>query len=110
MQPVSGWRTYWLKNYTDKMIRDVPAWALQERSDPKFQEEISSSGSVAGQPEATSAPLLPLMTISETAAILHLAPRTVRRMISRGELYAVRIGRSVRIRREDIRQIIWKYP
>jgi hypothetical protein len=72
-----------LKNYPDKMIRDLPAWAIQENSGPKLQEEISSSVSVAGQceAEATSAPLLPLMTISETAAILHLAPRTIRRMI-----------------------------
>jgi len=89
------------------MNRDLPAWALQENSDPKRQEEIASSGSVAGQSEATSPPLLPLMTVSETAAILHLASRTVRRLIKRGEIPAVRIGRSVRIRREDIRGIIF---
>ena len=88
------------------MIRDVPAWALQENSDPKLQEEISSSGSVAGQFEATSPPLLPLMTIGEAATILRVARRTIRRMIKRGELHAVRIGRSVRIRRQDIERII----
>jgi len=89
------------------MVRDLPAWALQENSDPKLQEEISSSGSVAGQFEATSPPLLPLMTIGETAAILHLAPRTIRRMIKRGTLDVVRIGRAIRIRRKDIRRIIF---
>ena len=88
------------------MVRDLPAWALQENSDPEPQE-INSSGSAAGHSEASSAPLLPLMTISETAAILHLAPRTIRRMIKRGTLDVVRIGRSIRIRREDIRQIIF---
>jgi excisionase family DNA binding protein len=46
------------------------------------------------------------MTVSETAAVFHLSPRTIRRMIRRGELYAVRIGRSVRIRTEDIQYII----
>ena len=89
------------------MVRDLPAWALQENSDPKLQKEITSSGPVAGQAEATSPSLLPLMTVSETAAILHLAPRTIRRMIKGGTLDVVRIGRSIRIRREDIRQIIF---
>ena len=86
------------------MVRDLPAWALQQQSSPELRDEIAS---VAGQSEATSATFLPLMTISEAAAVLHLAPRTVRRLINRGELSAVRIGRSVRIRHEDIRRIIY---
>ena len=81
---------------------DLPAWALEH---PNLRDEIDSS--VAGQSQASSAPFLPLMTIGETAAILRLAPRTIRRMIKRGELDVVRIGRSIRIRREDIRQIIF---
>ena len=87
------------------MVRDLPAWALQENSDPEPQE-INSSGSAAGHSEASSAPLLPLMTIGEAATILRVARRTIRRMIKRGELHAVRIGRSVRIRRQDIERII----
>jgi len=86
IQSVSGSQEYLRKNYTGDMVRDLPAWALQENSDPKLQEKI------AGQSEASSALLVPLMTIAETAAILHLAPRTVRRMIKRGELEIVRIG------------------
>jgi excisionase family DNA binding protein len=88
------------------MVRDLPAWALQENSDPKLPKEISPSGSVAGQCEATPPPLLPLMTIGEAATILHVSPRTIRRIIERGELEVVRIGRSIRVRREDIKQII----
>jgi hypothetical protein len=61
----------------------VPAWALQQHSDPKPLEEIASP--VAAQPGSSSAPFVPLMTISETAALLHVAPRTIRRMIERGE-------------------------
>jgi excisionase family DNA binding protein len=43
-----------------------------------------------------------LHTLQETAAILKLCTRTVRRMIEAGDLKAVRIGRSVRIRDEDL--------
>jgi excisionase family DNA binding protein len=46
------------------------------------------------------------MTIGEAATILHVSPRTIRRIIERGELEVVRIGRSIRVRREDIKQII----
>ncbi|SRR5260370_15108576 len=83
----------------------IPAWARQQHSDSKLREELASS--VADQPHVSSAPFVPLMTIGETAAILHLAPRTIHRMIERGDLHAVRIGRSIRIRREDIRQVIY---
>jgi len=86
------------------MVRDVPAWALQQQSDPEHRDEIASS--LVGQSQTGYAPFLPLMTISETAAILRLAPRTIRRMIKRGELNSVKIGRSIRIRLQDVRQII----
>jgi excisionase family DNA binding protein len=86
-------------------LRIIPAWALQQCSDPKPGEEIASP--VAGQPHSSSCPFAPLTTIGETATILHVAPRTIRRMIERGELHAVRIGRSVRIRRQDIECIIF---
>jgi excisionase family DNA binding protein len=36
-------------------------------------------------------------TATETAAILHLDPRTVRRGVANGEIPAVRVGPSIRI-------------
>ena len=42
------------------------------------------------------------MTIREVKDLLKVSERTVRRWIGRGELPALKIGRSVRIRREDI--------
>ena len=39
----------------------------------------------------------PAITIQEAANLLRVSPRTVRRLISRGEIQAVRIGRSVRL-------------
>jgi excisionase family DNA binding protein len=43
-----------------------------------------------------------LLTVDETAKLLKVAPVTVRRYIADGRLPAVRVGRSVRVRRESI--------
>ena len=87
---------------------DIPAWALQQYSEPRPREEVASP--LAGQ-HRTSSPLLrPLMTVGEAATILHVSARTIRRMIGRGEIAAVRMGRSVRIPLEDIEHIIFGNP
>jgi excisionase family DNA binding protein len=46
------------------------------------------------------------MTVGEAATILHVSTRTILRLIKRDELHAVRIGRSLRVRPEDIEHII----
>ena len=46
-----------------------------------------------------------LMTIQETAAILKVSPVTVRRYITARRLPAVRVGKGVRIRREDVENL-----
>ena len=43
-----------------------------------------------------------LHTVPDIAGILKTCPRTVRRIIEAGNLKAVRIGRSIRIRDEDL--------
>lgn len=43
-----------------------------------------------------------LLTVAEVARECKVHPVTVRRLIARGSLPAVRIGRSVRVRREDL--------
>lgn len=50
----------------------------------------------------------PLLTINETADVLNVSPRTVRREIDRGALPIVRIGRSIRIQPADIDALIAK--
>lgn len=42
------------------------------------------------------------LTIKEVGDLLRISERTVRRWVGTGDLPAVKIGRSVRIRREDI--------
>lgn len=83
----------------------IPSWALQQSSNPKSQERFASP--VASQPYSNSSAFVPLMTISETAEIFHVTPRTIRRMIRRGELHAVRIGRSIRLRAEEISRLVF---
>jgi len=43
-----------------------------------------------------------LMTVAETAAFLSVSTKTVRRLIAQGALDYVKIGRSIRLRREVI--------
>lgn len=42
------------------------------------------------------------LTVGEVAAMLRVSPMTVYRRINAGELPAVRIGRSFRVREEDL--------
>ena len=46
-----------------------------------------------------------LFTFQETAFALGVCERTARNLVARGELRAVRIGRSVRVPLEEIRRI-----
>ena len=48
----------------------------------------------------------PLLTIKDVADFLQVCPRTVRRMIDKGELKAIPVGRLVRIRLEALKAYI----
>jgi excisionase family DNA binding protein len=48
----------------------------------------------------------PLLSVAEVAAYLNVSTKTVRRLIGRGELRSVRIGRSIRIPEEEIECLI----
>jgi excisionase family DNA binding protein len=47
-----------------------------------------------------------LLTVAEVATILNLSEKTIRRLIERGDLETVRIGRSVRISQEALAALI----
>ena len=56
--------------------------------------------------DAADPGLDPLLTAKEAAKALRMSLRTVRRWIADGDLPAVRLGRSVRIRRSVLRGTI----
>ncbi len=43
-----------------------------------------------------------LLTLEEAASVLSLSPRTLSRLLRRGEIPTVRIGRLVRVRTSDL--------
>ncbi len=47
-----------------------------------------------------------LLTVRETAALLKVTPRTLFRWLAEGQLSAVRIGHTTRIRSEDLQAFI----
>jgi excisionase family DNA binding protein len=56
--------------------------------------------------ETTESTKLELLTLDEAAVILKVDPTTVGRRVKSGEIAAVHIGRSVRIRRQDLEEFI----
>jgi len=46
--------------------------------------------------------MMKLLTVAELADLLSVTDITVRRMVIRGQIPAVRIGRAVRFRQEDV--------
>jgi len=50
--------------------------------------------------------MLELLTVNEAAKILNLHEITIRRHINQGRLRAVRVGRQVRIRSEDLEEFM----
>ena len=61
--------------------------------------EQSRTGSDAG---SAIPPRHPLLTIDDVATFLSISTKTVRRMIGRGELPHIRVGRQVRVRWESL--------
>ena len=60
--------------------------------------------------ETTDMATTAVYTVDQVAELLHVAPRTVRRWIESGTLKAHRIGRLVRIREEDLQELIDNMP
>lgn len=61
---------------------------------------------VEGSPMSTLKLDTPLLTVHQVAEALGCSHWTIRRMISRGELKAVRIGQMLRIDPREVRKVI----
>jgi excisionase family DNA binding protein len=63
----------------------------------------SRSGDAASAERAAGASAPALLTTHEAAEVLHVHPRTVQRLVERGELGAVRLGTAVRFDPLDLK-------
>lgn len=68
--------------------------------------ECGRKSSGRRDPSTHASTLAPLLTTKDAAQILNVSQRTIRRLIASGSIPAVRIGRSVRIRRRDLVALI----
>ena len=77
----------------------IPAWARQEMIRPRrqLQPEVPSE-------KANSMPVL--LTVAAFAQRLGLSQKTVRRIIQKGQLRTIRIGRSIRISESEYARLI----
>ena len=84
-------------------LNAFPSWALdRERADPAQSHPPPLRLTALGTDGANPIPIAPLMTVSEAAAVLRVSTKTIRRLIAKGDLQVVRVGRSVRLRQEEI--------
>src|SRR5262249_49265325 len=90
-------------------ISRIPSWALdRERADPAQSQPAPLRLAALGTDGASPIPIAPLMRVSEAAAVLRVSTKTIRRLIAKGDLQVVRVGRSVRLRQEEINCYISK--
>jgi excisionase family DNA binding protein len=87
----------------------IPAWAAQARCEVR-QNEIRRDRSIASDRGLASNSITnvvqPLLSVRQSAARLNVSTKTIRRLIARGDLRGVRIGRAIRIQEEEIGRLI----
>ena len=70
-------------------------------SDPRPHADVDGTPTVAAVPAAPT-----LLTTHEAAELLHVHPRTVQRLVERGQLAAVHLGSAVRFDPDDLGGLI----
>jgi excisionase family DNA binding protein len=93
----------------DERASNLPAWAIsinQNAGADDLRRRPQLQWLRFGTHWNFSRPPAPLMTVDDAAELLRVSSKTIRRLIERGELEAVRIGRSVRLRSADVFRII----
>jgi excisionase family DNA binding protein len=94
----------------------TPSWALEAARAPEPTAARTRASSATGPLRPDQLPsnhravvgrrLDPLLTVAEAASLLHVSPRTLRRLTGSGALRALRVGRSVRLRVADIERFL----
>jgi excisionase family DNA binding protein len=98
---------------TDKGPRDGttdPKQTARQRATPPdepVKDATRRPGRATAQRHLNSAPdSAPLLTTNEAADLLHVHPRTVQRLVERGQLCAVHLGGAVRFDPHDVGGLI----
>ena len=81
------------------LIAAIPLWA-QEPQIASLRQTRSSPPT--GTPSDSGSSPKALLRVDEAAAMLKVSSKTVRRLLARGDLKAVRVGRLVRIHSSEI--------
>jgi excisionase family DNA binding protein len=89
----------WARSETKAADRAIVRWARCTAPRTGLPREAAQEKIVRGD-------IVPLLTAPLVAELLNISPRTVRRLIARGELAVVRIGRSVRIRAAALERLM----
>ena len=55
---------------------------------------------------ARTSPMSRLFTVSEVAGVMRVSRMTVYRLIRRGQLKAIRVGRNYRVREDDLNEYL----
>ena len=84
-------------------IAGVPTWAKEPQIAPLRALKAPLYNSA---PAISTSPKPALLHVDDAAATLQVSSKTVRRLVARGDLKAVRIGRSVRIPSSEIDRLI----
>jgi excisionase family DNA binding protein len=85
---------------------EIPAWSSWPNCRGGPHDRAQNRAALRSGPAECSSPASPLMTVAEAAAFLSVSTKTVRRLIAQGALGYVKIGRSIRLRREVIDRYI----
>ena len=78
----------------------LPQWVFAAPEPDRSTNDTETQQPLAGD----------LLNLAETAYLLRLSTRTVSRLIQCGTLPALRLGRSVRVSRSDLMQILGQKP
>lgn len=80
--------------------RRAPGTPPEERIKTPASSPVVPSRPQSQPPDASTAGAL--LTTQEAADLLHVHPRTIQRLVERGELAAVHVGAAVRFERTDL--------
>ena len=88
---------------------NIPAWALHPSSETSAPNAVPEDRTIAPDRDSgtsRSPRVPPLLSVEDVADRLNVSTKTIRRLITRGQLRGTRIGRMIRIQEAEIEYLI----